>query len=225
MNQFQISLTGEPMVMVHRGWRQPSNPGPRSSKSDSGSNHSPSKLTSSQLKPQAQNQDQTSALVSENTAVIPKSVSSASSLQANPNTIQEFAFVNTTEPGRPKDPETRKLVRGHVVKDSTRKRRLMRQLNAQRVDGTNPSPTSASRPDQPAPSSSSSQQPNPDPQPFAMPTQGLDPHPHLSPIIHHLITMGDAMYPFVSSFRFNPVSPASWFDCALKDDALMHALL
>lgn len=37
--------------------------------------------------------------------------------------------------------------------------------------------------------------------------------------------MGDAMYPFVSSFRFNPVSPAAWFDCALKDDALMHALL
>ncbi|KAH9212956.1 hypothetical protein DL95DRAFT_447303 [Leptodontidium sp. 2 PMI_412] len=228
MNQFQISLTGEPMVMVHRGWRQPSSPRARSSKSDSGSNHSPSKLTSSPFKTQTQNQDQISVLASEHTTVVPvlPSVSvsaSAFSSKVSPNTIQEFAFVNITKPGRPKDVETRKLVRGHVVKDSTRKKRLMRQLNAERSEGSNPS--SSSRPDQPALTSSSSQPPDADPQPFAMPTQGLDPHPHLSPIIHHLISMGDAMYPFVSSFRFNPVSPASWFDCALKDDALMHALL
>ncbi|KAH7369994.1 hypothetical protein BKA65DRAFT_589439 [Rhexocercosporidium sp. MPI-PUGE-AT-0058] len=208
------------MVMVHRGWRNLSNTRSRSSRSNSSSNDSVSKQASGlpNLKLKFQIQDQSTALVSEST--VPVSVPATTS-KANPNAIQEFAFVNVTEPGRTKDPEMRKLVRGHVVKDSTRKKRLLRQLNAER--GEDSTSTSNSRPGDP--SSSSSQHLHPDASPFAVPTQGLDPHPYLSPIIHHLISMGDAMYPFVSSFRFNPVSPAAWFDCALKDEALMHALL
>jgi hypothetical protein len=57
------------------------------------------------------------------------------------------------------------------------------------------------------------------------PSNELDPHPLLSPIIYHITAMGNAMYPLVSSFRFNPISPAAWFDHALRDEALFHALL
>ena len=33
------------------------------------------------------------------------------------------------------------------------------------------------------------------------------------------------MWPLESSLHFNPVSPAGWFDWALSDEALFHALL
>ena len=108
------------------------------------------------------------------------------------------------------------------MKDSTRKKKLMRQLDAERAAsvGSVTEVFATSARNEPATSDR-------DPSLFSIPipTQGLDPHPYLSPIIHHLISVGDAMYPFVSVFRFNPVSPAKWFDCALKDDALFHALL
>jgi len=200
MSQFQVSLTNGPMVMVHRGWRVPFNLGQRSPKSDGGSQHSPKAIPN------------------------PKQVRTPAVSKPKPerSATQEFAFVNVTEPGRPKDAETKKLVRGHVVKDSTRKKKLMRQLDAERAAsvGSVTEVFATSARNEPATSDR-------DPSLFSIPipTQGLDPHPYLSPIIHHLISVGDAMYPFVSVFRFNPVSPAKWFDCALKDDALFHALL
>ncbi|PVH76068.1 hypothetical protein DL98DRAFT_657766 [Cadophora sp. DSE1049] len=199
------------MMMVHREWRLPSNTRPRSSKSDDGSNNS-SRLTSTP--PTLQSQIQAPVSLSPTSAAV--------AVSTRPNSVQKFAFVNVTEPGRPKDAETKKLVRGHVVKDSTRRKRLMRHLNAERaasIGSVTDAPAMSSR-TEPATSDS-------DPSPFILPTPtlGLDPHPYLTPIIHHLISVGDAMYPFVSVFRFNPVSPAKWFDCALKDDALFHALL
>lgn len=108
-----------------------------------------------------------------------------------------------------------------MVKDSTRKRRLQRQLDAVKASG------SSSKIEEGEGSSSQQQLINPAhlPPPPPVPTLGPDPHPWLSPIVYHLTAMGDAMYPLVSSFRFNPVSPAAWFDCALKDDALFHAIL
>ena len=33
------------------------------------------------------------------------------------------------------------------------------------------------------------------------------------------------MWPLEDLMRFNPISPASWFDWALSDEALFHALL
>ncbi|KAH7395644.1 hypothetical protein BKA64DRAFT_745837 [Cadophora sp. MPI-SDFR-AT-0126] len=215
MSQFQVSLTGEPIMMVHRGWHLPSKTRPRSSKrSDDGSSRS-SRLTTST--PTVQSQIQAPVSASPTSTRVAVSIS-----KSRPSSVQQFAFVNVTEPGRPKDAETKKLVRGHAVKDSTRKKRLMRQLNAERAA------TIGSFIDVPARSSRDGPATNDSDQSlltFPVPTQGLDPHPHLSPIIHYLASVGDAMYPFVSVFRFNPISPAKWFDCALKDDALFHALL
>ncbi|KAK0101579.1 hypothetical protein ONS95_006743 [Cadophora gregata] len=190
--------------MVHRGWRLASNPRRPSSEGDKSSQYLHKAISSA---------------LNQSSSRIPLQVSS---VKSKPNTVQEFAFVNVTEPGRPKDAETKKLVRGHVVKDSTRKKRLIRQLNAARnasVGSVTDAPVTSSK-NRPVASDS-------DPSAIIIPgpTQGLDPHPHLSPIIHHLISVGDAMYPFVSAFRFNPISPAKWFYCALKDDALFHALL
>jgi len=59
----------------------------------------------------------------------------------------------------------------------------------------------------------------------AFPHHGLDPHPALSHIIHHITEMGYAMCPYPVSFKMNPIGPASWFDHALRDEALFHALL
>jgi hypothetical protein len=56
-------------------------------------------------------------------------------------------------------------------------------------------------------------------------SNNLDPHPELSYDIHNMQAIGAAMYPLVASFGFNPVSPASWFDSALQDEALYHALM
>ncbi|KAL2072124.1 hypothetical protein VTL71DRAFT_11467 [Oculimacula yallundae] len=256
MNQFQISLTGEPMVMVHRGWRQPSNSRSRSSKNDRNPSHSTSKLDSRPSTSQPPIiQDDTSIPDSVPAALRPRQgvgVSKTTPLarrnaetRPNANIVQEFAFVNVTEPGRPRDPETRKLVRGHVLKDSMRKKRLMRQLNVERVAGNDFASASAAASSSFASSTNanirlspttattattatgnpSSTSPSPSPFTSLSPTLGLDPNPSLSPIIHHLTEMGAAMYPFAASFRFNPVSPARWFDCALRDEALMHALL
>ncbi len=154
------------------------------------------------------------------------------------NVEQDFAFVNVTDPDKSRDPEMRKLVRGHVVKDSTRKKRLQRQLNAEHSKGSGFGSTALDKKISTgagaglsATDSSSQVSTLPDPPrrsslSFALhPTQGLDPHPQLSPKIYHLTLMGDAMYPLVSRFRFNPVSPAAWFDSALQDSALFHALL
>jgi hypothetical protein len=58
-----------------------------------------------------------------------------------------------------------------------------------------------------------------------LPSNELDPYPQLSPIIHHITEMGNAMYPHMFSLRFNPLSPTAWFDHALRDEALFHALL
>ena len=185
--------------MVHRGWRLPSNPRRHSSINYEGSQDSPKAIP---------NLEQVR-------------VPAVSKPKPEKNAALEFAFVNVTEPGRPKDAETKKLVRGHVVRDSTRKKRLMRRMDAERAASVGSVDVSViNERNEPATSDRSASL-------FSIPTptQGLDPHPYLTPIIHHLVSIGDAMYPFVSIFRFNPISPAKWFDCALRDDALFHALL
>jgi len=49
--------------------------------------------------------------------------------------------------------------------------------------------------------------------------------PALYDLVSHLSTVSNAMFPLESRLKFNPISPASWFDFAMSDPALMHALL
>jgi hypothetical protein len=44
-------------------------------------------------------------------------------------------------------------------------------------------------------------------------------------MIYYVQAIGDAMFPLSSSIKFNPISPANWFDWALSDDALFQALM
>ncbi|KAF8860638.1 hypothetical protein BDZ45DRAFT_688206 [Acephala macrosclerotiorum] len=146
---------------------------------------------------------------------------------------QEFAFVNSTAPGRNRDPDVRRLVRGHVVRDSTRRKRLQREREASSSEDTPASHSQSTggegfdcggsislNAEEAAVAISRKYLSAP-----TFPTQGMDPHPHLSPYLYRITALGDAMYPLVSSFRVNPISPVAWFDSALRDGALFHALL
>jgi hypothetical protein len=55
------------------------------------------------------------------------------SLRKSEPAIQEFVFVNATTPFKNRDPEVRRLVRGHVVKDTTRKKKLRRENERPKV--------------------------------------------------------------------------------------------
>ncbi|KAE8441420.1 hypothetical protein EG329_004976 [Mollisiaceae sp. DMI_Dod_QoI] len=158
---------------------------------------------------------------------------------------QEFAFVNSTAPGRNRDPEVRKLVRGHVVRDSSRRKKLQRQQQVSSFENVQPRQQPRQQLSQQARDvvnegetydSAGCISLNAEQATTAIsrryfesapsfPTQGMDPHPYLSPYLYRITALGEAMYPLVSSFRFNPISPATWFDCALRDEALFHAIL
>lgn len=151
--------------------------------------------------------------------------------------VQEFAFVNatTTTPLSNRDPEVSRLVRGHVVKDTTRRKKLRREKEgssekaiseksqmrdeSQEDDGGVKTKQTSRGPEERTPTTL------PKVNFSTFPSHGLDPHPELSPVIHHITEMGYAMCPHLVSFRTNPIGPTSWFDHALRDEALFHALL
>lgn len=153
---------------------------------------------------------------------------------------QKFEFVNGATPFVNRDPVVRKLVRAHVVRDSSRRKKRWKQLNnptgkrkpsrADDANGSNKISEAAdsgftvdeplSRENDQAMALSLSAHSS-----TIFPSPALDPHPELSPIICHVTNMGAAMWPLETSLRYNPISPASWFDWALSDEALFHALL
>jgi hypothetical protein len=148
--------------------------------------------------------------------------------------IQEFAFVNATTPFRNRDPEVRRLVRGHVVKDTTRKKKLWRENERPKIS-ISVKPESKDEVQESC-SSLKTRQPSVVPEEMTLanlpkgyysklPYKEMDPHHELSPIIHHIAEMGYAMCPHLVSFRINPTGPTAWFDHALRDEAMFHALL
>jgi hypothetical protein len=149
--------------------------------------------------------------------------------------VQEFAFVNATTPFQKRDPEVRKLVRGHAVKDSSRKRKLRRENETPTSKAFIVSSESITEVEEDKLSLKSKQISSeteevtlatlPNEYFSSFPRKELDPHPVLSLIIHHVTEMGYAMYPDLVSFKMSPISPTAWFDSALRDEALFHALL
>jgi hypothetical protein len=148
--------------------------------------------------------------------------------------VQEFAFVNATTPFRNRDPEIRKLVRAHAVKDSSRKRKLRREnetSNSKALLANSESIIEVQEDELSFKSEQTSRETEttlttlPTEYSSSFPHKELDPHPGLSLIIHHITEMGYAMYPHLVSFKINPISPTAWFDSALGDEALFHALL
>jgi hypothetical protein len=198
------------MIMVHRGWHE---------------HLEPHRLSENVFR-----LDSDSGTTSEGTMGLEKKNSPRKSKLA----IQEFAFINATTPFRNRDPEVRRLVRGHVVKDTTRKKKLRREKERPKI-------SISVRPEsedgfQEGCSSLKTRQPSVVPEEMTLanlpkeyysklPYKEMDPHPELSPIIHHITEMGYAMCPHLVSFRINPIGPTAWFEHALRDEALFHALL
>lgn len=160
---------------------------------------------------------------------------------------QEFEFVNATDPYKNKDPKIRKLIRSHVVNDGVRKRKQMQEQHSKRAskqssyskDSESSSEYALYSASTSNASSGSTSQvferedklpwPVSAVSPYSsngmFPLASLDPHPQLSPIIYYVASIGTAMWPLEDKLRFNPISPCNWFDSALSDDALFHALL
>lgn len=210
MELFPIFTPNEPVMMVHRGWRAPI----KFYEKAEINSHASSERSS--LKGRYSPRNETPPT----------------------EAIQKIEFINGTEPNRNKDPEVRRLVRAHVVKDSSRKKKAQRKQEEQSKEKQMTTHSSKysenSQIDISVENFTESREISPTltgsvipryPRPPIFPSLGLDPHPQLSPIIYHITSMWDAMYPLASSFRFNPMSPASWFDWALSDEALFHALL
>lgn len=53
----------------------------------------------------------------------------------------------------------------------------------------------------------------------------LDPDPYLSPIVYHIRTMGTAMFPLATTFKFNPLCPNGCVGWSLNDKAVCHGIL
>jgi hypothetical protein len=148
--------------------------------------------------------------------------------------FQNFEFVNGKAPLKHRDPEVQKLVRAYVIKNASRKRRQLELNKTKALKEKNPAATPGSFGKQVTKKALSGSIPNlefcvvENSRPSVRTPQllaGLDPHPHLSPIIQHVDMMGHAMWPLEKYVGFNLISPALWFDWAMSDDALFHALL
>jgi hypothetical protein len=206
-------IPAEPVVMVHRGWNS----------------HADLRLPREevfQLRSDSTTSDIT--LEVENKIHWPRSSKQA---------VQEFAFVNatTTAPFGNRDPEVSRLVRGHVVKDTTRRKKLRRETEewGEKVATAKPrliEPHQGrylglDKKQSLIASKETTLAALPQEYFLPSPSNELDPHPELSPIIHHITEMGYAMCPHLVSFKINPIGPTAWFDHALRDEALFHALL
>jgi len=211
MEPFSVFSYDRPMVMVHKGWK------------DGNKKPSPNKRS---------DQPKASKLSVQHTA------DPVIFMEEKRTVTQEFEFVNGTDPFRNKDPEIRKLVRAHVVKDSSRKRKLQKrginkaktgggtQDDKREIRGSESESFITTLEDTLSPSTIRADSEIEEvARGFPVPTLGLDPHPQLSPIIYHVSEIGESMWPLSDLFGFNPISPASWFDWCLTDDALFHALL
>lgn len=204
------------MVMVHRGWKT---------------------IEVNQIKCQSDHGSSISEETSQTTTSTSKSknnVARRTYESKRPRaTAQKFEFVNGTpsNPFRNRDSQIRKLVRGHVVKNTLMKRKHLQNHQGRLPTFKNtPSlkPTHISH----APlleqksDNQCSSQPNLEQLMIRQgPTKELDPHPELSSIIYHVSSMGTAMWPLEDLLKFNLVSPVGWFEWALRDAALFSALL
>lgn len=203
LEPFSVFSQSEPMFMVHKGWKE--------------SEESKGDLTP-ELYPSQQRARKGPLCQARERATVP----------------QKFEFVNGTTPFVNKNNDIRRLIRAHVVRDSSGKKRNLANLRTgkKRLQSLNDARESIegaefsssidevlSEENQLAMSISRSSH-----APFSLPPS-LDPNPQLSPIIYQVKRMGTAMWPLEDHVRFNPISPAGWFDWALSDAALFHAIL
>jgi hypothetical protein len=211
MDSFSVFSQKEPIVMIHRGWRI------------GGASKAGGKTGDISSQPRAGK-----IAVKHPDSMILK----------NTTVQQDFEFVNGTDPFRNKDPEVRKLVRAHVVKDATRKRSQQKQEKSKLEKGGQESLVDNKEQEKRSHLTSRLMQKTirrtentsevnraNEYSTSMIPSAGLDPHPELSPTIYHVATIATAMWPLEPFLRFNPISPILWFDWALNDEALLHALL
>lgn len=171
MDSFSVFSPNEPIVMIHRGWRNVGAPKEGAKLGDISSQPRAGKIAVKDL-----------GMVAERKEMI----------------NQEFEFVNGTDPFRNKDPEVRKLVRAHVVKDATRKRAQLKQAKSKSEKHCQKRLDHKTKLEERAYSTLHSRYKDirrmEDPADIdrtteyslsmATPSAGLDPHPKLSPMIY-----------------------------------------
>jgi hypothetical protein len=201
MELFTVSSQIEPVVMIHRGWK----------KMEGSKNVSKRNDYSCQL--QTGNGFTRTKTYDQENETTTKSMH------------QRFEFINATQTSKDTDPEIKKLVRAHVVRDSSRRKKAMHLKSLQPLPSQHKNTSSSSKSDSTDSNSTTSSIETRHPSIQNLIFHTLDPHPTLSRTIYYISTVGSLMWPLESSLHFNPVSPAGWFDWALSDEALFHALL
>jgi hypothetical protein len=201
MDLFTVSSQIDPVVMIHRGWK------------DMEGSQNVSKRNDYSCQPQTGNGSTRTKTYDRETESTTKGIH------------QKFEFINATQKSRNTAPEIKKLVRAHVVRDSSRRKKAMHLKSLQALPPQHKNTSSGSKPESLNSSSTTSSIETRHPRIPNLIFHTLDPHPALSRTIYYISTVGSLMWPLESSLHFNPVSPVGWFDWALSDEALFHALL
>ncbi len=216
-------LNGQ-VVRVHRGWTQPK-------KLESNDSNKATRWRSSR---------KGSAAPPSSGSIVDPALSSSSSLVTQPRqpkrskpsaAPQQYEFVHGTDPFRNRDPDVRKLVRTHVMRDSARKKKQQRELDPDRIEEKR---LPLTEPFEEVPRDSKNVVEPAciiDDRAFrwnlkpSLSHLSINPDPHMSSIINDLNRVSRRMFPMEEKFKFNPVSPVHWFHFALADKALFHALM
>jgi hypothetical protein len=160
--------------------------------------------------------------------------------QLKPFATRTFEFVDGSDPIRNRDPDVRKLVRAHAMRDSARKKKQRKDLpkDLQQEDDRRLLPALRTDDVQDVPNAAMTVFGEPKLSETHVPrwiigeversyqiipfARDLD--PSLSAVVHDLINVSSRMYPNEGAFKLNPLSPAHWFHFAQSDQALYHAL-
>jgi hypothetical protein len=162
----------------------------------------------------------------------PSSVS-RSSLPKRPKqpvTLPHFEFVHGTNPFRNRDPDVRKLVRAHAMRDSVRRKKQLQDPENEERDKTlypgleflDGEQRRIQPPVLVDDINNRAFRWIPDPS-LSLLSIKLD--SYMTDLVHDLAIVSSRMYPREYVFKFNPVSPEHRFHFALVDKALFHAVM
>lgn len=217
MNQNITEASGQ-VVTVHKGWTNRK----KADDVNSGNSMRQKQLPNSSVRLSPSSSDEPDP-----------SSSSGSSLPKRPTPPvgpRQFEFVHGTDPFRNRDPDVRKLVRAHAMRDSARRKKQQQDTESEEAEETiYPGikfleeakrrfqlPLLVDNVDNRAFGWT------PDPS-LSLLSIKLD--PYMTDLVHDLATASSRMYPRESIFKFNPISPTHWFHFALADKALLHAVV
>ncbi|RDW77530.1 hypothetical protein BP6252_05583 [Coleophoma cylindrospora] len=143
---------------------------------------------------------------------------------------RQFQWVNATRPGRNLDQSVRKIVRTHVMNDHVRqkKHQKLRNQNAAPSRAATPSQDERPGPQFESPAVKNDVVPGALGYPSAL-TLWSYPIPMTARthalLNHYVYHVTERLYPLSKQLKFNPFRGEAWFQFAVTDAAMLHALL